>query len=109
MRAKRKHKLSLPAVRLDQFSKILLFYFAILCSIVMFCGLAKDIYFMFVAPEYMDWASLYMFIGGIMSSGVIGYLIKSAIEKHKTGKDTDAEGLTFNTDEEGTYDVPEIP
>lgn len=99
-------------VRLDQFSKLILAYIAILFGVVVTCGLFKDVYFMFVDPQYMDWASLYMCLGGAFTGAVGSYLIKSAMEKNRTGKDTDAEGITVDTGgapPEGTYDVPEVP
>lgn len=96
-------------IKLDQFSKVLLAYFAVLSGIAGVLSIAKDIYFIFVDPMYMDWGSTLMYFASIMTGGVLGYMIKSALEKRFTGKDTDAEGMgEFLNNDEGTYNVPEI-
>lgn len=79
---------------LQEYSKKIIAAMILLWFIVAIFGIALTAYQALTSPEYTNIDGLYNFVGYPMTGGIIGYLIKSAVEnkqkiKNKQGSVTE--------------------
>ena len=69
-----------------EFSKCVITAMIIMWFLIALLGIAVTIYQLLNTPDYVSIESLYNYVGLPMTGGIIGYLLKSAIENHQKMK-----------------------
>lgn len=92
-----KHRKKSDSKHFQEFSKCVITTMVIIWFLVALLGIAVTIYQLLNAPEYVSIESLYNYIGLPMTGGIIGYLLKSAVENHQKVK-TSVDNMTDETE-----------
>lgn len=69
-----------------EFSKCVITAMIIMWFLIALLGIAVTIYQLLNTPDYVSIESLYNYVGLPMTGGIVGYLLKSAIENHQKMK-----------------------
>ncbi len=82
-----------------EYSKKIIAAMILLWFIVAIFGISLTTYQAITVPEYINAEGLYNFVGYPMTGGIIGYLIKSAVENKQKIKNASDSSLSDDSEE----------